>query len=123
LVVAQKPTLEIEIDNHTAQDDNLSEDLTFRIKNTGRAVAKHSGFWVRLDNAEIKGVHDGLHDISGLNGGRPTVSFAHTVGGHPSERDFALRRTSTDSTTKCCWNCQPACSSSLREYETKRTTC
>jgi hypothetical protein len=80
----QKPNLGLEIERRPAEDDNLLEDLTFRIKNSGRAVAKHSGFWVRLDNTEIKSVH-GLEDISGVNGGLPTVSFKHSIGViHPS---------------------------------------
>jgi hypothetical protein len=80
----QKPNLGFEIEFRRAQDDNSLEDLTFRINNSGRAVAKHSGFWVRLDNAEIKTV-DGLENISRINGGLPTVSFEHSVGViHPS---------------------------------------
>jgi predicted HTH transcriptional regulator len=76
----QRPFLGLEIVRGPAEDDNLLEDLSFRVTNTGRAVAKHSGFWLRLDNAEIKSVHDGLKDISAINGGLPTVSFEHMVG-------------------------------------------
>jgi hypothetical protein len=59
--------------------------LTFRIKNSGRAIAKHSGFWVRFDNAEIESVHGDLQNISGVNAFLPTVSFEHSIGViHPS---------------------------------------
>jgi predicted HTH transcriptional regulator len=81
----QQPKLELQIETSPATDDNPSEDVTFRIKNSGRAVAKHSGFWMRLDNAEIKTVQGGLDNISRINDGRPTVSFEHSVGViHPS---------------------------------------
>jgi len=80
----QKPKLELHIKIRHATEDDPSEDLTFRLKNSGRAIAKHSGFWVRLDNAEIKTV-DGLENISVINDGRPTVSFEHSIGViHPS---------------------------------------
>jgi hypothetical protein len=80
-----RPKLELQIETRPATGDNPSEDVTFRIKNSGRAVAKHSGLWVRFDNAEILDVHGDLRNISGVNNFLPTIGFEHSIGViHPS---------------------------------------
>ena len=56
------------------------ERVTFRLLNTGRAMAKHVGFVAKFENATIANVL-GVQDDTGLNNNRPTASYAddHSV--------------------------------------------
>jgi len=46
----------------------------FSLLNNGRAVAKHAGFFVKFENAELRHVI-GLQNVSHLNPGQPSVCY------------------------------------------------
>jgi hypothetical protein len=77
----QKPRLLILLGNLPTPDDNTLEDLRFNIQNTGRAIARHVGFFVRLENLEIAQVSgDHMQNVSHLNEGRPVISYTNDRG-------------------------------------------
>jgi Predicted transcriptional regulator containing an HTH domain and an uncharacterized domain shared with the mammalian protein Schlafen len=76
----QKPRLLIHLSNLSVPDDNTHEDLRFNVQNTGRATARHVGFFVNFENVEIAqviGSH--LQNISHLNEGRTVVSYINNL--------------------------------------------
>jgi hypothetical protein len=76
----QKPRLLILIRNLLVPPDNLHEELRFSIQNTGRAVARHVGFLVKLRNADnMDVVGDYMQDVSRFNEGRPVASYANSI--------------------------------------------
>jgi hypothetical protein len=80
----QKPKLEIlsEIAKTKIEieAENEIEVITLRLLNTGRAVARHSGFVLRLQNVEITGTGGNLENISSINAGRPVVQYSNEMG-------------------------------------------
>jgi len=75
----QKPNLEIIIQQ--SKVENGIEDHSILVKNNGRAVARHAGFLLTLQNVEIKEV-DGaeLENISHINDGRSVVGWNNAIG-------------------------------------------
>src|SRR5258705_5518923 len=75
----QNPNLEIII--QPTKVENGVEDHSLLIKNNGRAVARHAGFLMTLQNVEIKtvsGAH--LENLSGINAGKPVVGWDNQIG-------------------------------------------
>jgi hypothetical protein len=73
----QKPDLHLVAEPMAGLGDER-ERVAFKIGNKGRALAKHTGFFAKFENATIVNVSGGnLSDVSGLNEGQPRVSFDH----------------------------------------------
>ena len=71
----QKPDLALSIvPQHELRDER--EQVGFVFFNTGRALAKHTGFVAKCENATIANVSGGtMQDSTRINAGRPTVTF------------------------------------------------
>jgi Putative DNA-binding domain len=76
----QKPRLAIILDNRPSGADNYTLDLHFSFKNSGRALAKHTGSIARITNAELQMVGGRIQNVTHLNGGLPTVCHNDDVG-------------------------------------------
>jgi predicted HTH transcriptional regulator len=76
----QKPHLYILLRNLPVPEDNAQEDLRFNLQNNGRAIARHAGFFARLENVNIVDVLGSLENVSHLNEGRPTVTYTKDQG-------------------------------------------
>jgi Putative DNA-binding domain len=75
----QKPNLEIFIE--PLKVENGLEDYSILVGNNGRAVARHAGFLMTLQNVEIKSVNGaGLNKLSHVNAGRPVVGWNNAIG-------------------------------------------
>jgi hypothetical protein len=79
----QKPKLEITIEE--GKKEGGTEELIVLLINQGRAVARHTGFLMSFQNAEIVGVDGQMQNITHINAGRPVVSLDdHTGVVHPN---------------------------------------
>ncbi len=79
----QKPSLEIVLEE--GMKENGTEDLIVLLVNQGRAVARHAGFLMNFQNAEIVTVGQQMQNNMHINAGRPVVGFDnHTGVIHPS---------------------------------------
>jgi hypothetical protein len=76
----QKPRLSIILDSRPSGNDSTIQALHFSFRNSGRAVAKHTGFIVRLQNAEITMTGGNVQNVSGLNAGVPTIGHNNDIG-------------------------------------------
>ena len=75
----QKPNLEIVI--QPSKVENGVEHHSILIRNNGRAVARHAGFLMTLQNVEIKNVSGAqLENHSGINAGKPVVGWDNQIG-------------------------------------------
>ena len=75
----QKPNLEIII--QPTKLENGVEDHSLLIRNNGRAVARHAGFLMTLQNVEIKNVGGAhLENLSDINAGKPVVGWDNQIG-------------------------------------------
>jgi hypothetical protein len=76
----QKPRLVFNLSNLPVPGDNTQEDLRFSIQNTGRAMARHVGFFVKFENIEITEVSgDYMQNVSHFNDSRPFVSYTNNL--------------------------------------------
>lgn len=75
----QKPKLEIMLEPKDAKDG--VEHYSILVQNTGRGVARHAGFLMSLNNADIKLV-DGneLENLARINAGRAVIGWNHQLG-------------------------------------------
>lgn len=63
--------------------------LVVRLKNVGRRTARHAGFMLKFENAEIVSLGGDLRNISHLNSDRPVVTFDYPSGViHPNGIDL-----------------------------------
>ena len=76
----QKPRLQIVLRNLLVPEDDTEEELRFNVINVGRAIAKHVGFFAKLEGVNITGVSSNLENVSHLNEGRSTVSYSNDSG-------------------------------------------
>lgn len=77
----QKPSLELHVEQKPGEAVYPQEELHFMIINVGRAVARHVGCFVQLPpDCNITGMSDGLENVTHLNNGRPTGSYANNTG-------------------------------------------
>ena len=76
----QKPRLEVHTERIPVPGDDSQEELRFGIRNVGRTVAKHTGLSIRFENIEITSVSENMQNDSGLNKGRPCVSWSYDTG-------------------------------------------
>jgi schlafen family protein len=75
----QKPNLEIII--QPSKVENGVEHHSILIRNNGRAVARHAGFLMTLQNVDIKNVSGvQLENHSGINAGKPVVGWDNQIG-------------------------------------------
>jgi hypothetical protein len=74
----QKPRLEIIV--LPSKAENGVEEYTILVLNHGRAVARHAGFLMTLQNVEIKSVGVQLENHSGINAGKTVVGWDNQVG-------------------------------------------
>jgi len=74
----QKPRLEIVIE--PGKTENGIEEFRILVLNQGRAVARHAGFLMTLQNVELKDVSQGLENHSGINAGRSVVGWDNVTG-------------------------------------------
>jgi hypothetical protein len=74
----QKAKLEV-LPEHTSIEDGV-EEITVRLLNAGRAVARHAGLVIRFENVGLVRVSDQLHDSSAVNSGRPVVQYNNDRG-------------------------------------------
>ncbi|MFY9954500.1 hypothetical protein [Bradyrhizobium sp.] len=74
----QKPTLEIVLEEGAKQDG--TEDLIVLLLNQGRAVARHAGFLMYFQNAEIVTAGGQMQNNTHINAGRPVVGFDNNTG-------------------------------------------
>ena len=74
----QKPRLDILLE--LSKTENGIEEFRILVLNKGRAVARHAGFLMTLQNAELKGVSSGLENHSGINAGRSVVGWDNLTG-------------------------------------------
>jgi hypothetical protein len=56
------------------------EEITVRLVNIGRAVARHSGFIMRFENAEIEDLDSQMENVTALNAGRAVMQYTHDIG-------------------------------------------
>lgn len=79
----QKPRLEIVLEE--GKKEGGTEDLIVLLVNQGRAVARHAGFLMKFQNAEIVGVGGQMQNNTNINARRPVVGFDnHTGVIHPN---------------------------------------
>jgi hypothetical protein len=77
----QKPNLEIIIQPSKVENGAGVEDHSILVKNNGRAVARHAGFLMTLQNVEIKSVSGAqLENLSHINAGRSVVGWNNAIG-------------------------------------------
>jgi hypothetical protein len=74
----QKPSLEIIVE--PSKVENGVEDYNILVLNHGRAVARHAGFLMTLQNVEIKRTSAQLENHSGINAGRSVVGWDNQIG-------------------------------------------
>jgi hypothetical protein len=78
----QKPNLEIII--QPSNIENGIENYTLLVKNNGRAVARHAGFSMTLQNAELAALKRvsgaALENLSRFNVGETVVGWNNTIG-------------------------------------------
>jgi hypothetical protein len=74
----QKARLEIIPEQKEAKEG--VETIVILLLNTGRAVARHSGFLMRWENAELLEVGSNMENLSHINSGRPVVGYNHDMG-------------------------------------------
>jgi hypothetical protein len=74
----QKPSLEIAVDEGRKEDG--IEDLIVLLLNQGRTVARHAGFLMNFQNAEIVAVAPQMQNNTHINAGRPVVGFDYATG-------------------------------------------
>ena len=89
-----RPALDVIITPERDSPDHSHEYLSFTLHNTGRAVAKHVGFYCRFDDGiEIIHTPRPIHNSTNLNNGSPTISFSNSTSViHPNGmRDFVGR--------------------------------
>jgi hypothetical protein len=75
----QKPRLSVILDSRPFENDSTIQDLHFSFKNIGRAIAKHTGFIVRLENAGIE-LTGNIQNVSYINAGIPTICHNNDIG-------------------------------------------
>jgi hypothetical protein len=81
----QKPLLRMSL-TPTNEDDTTK--LVVRLKNVGRRTARHAGFMLKFENAEVVGVSGDIRNVSHLND-RPVVTFDYPAGViHPNGIDL-----------------------------------
>jgi len=74
----RKPNLELFI--QPSKVENGVEDYSILIRNNGRAVARHAGFLVTLQNVEINTFGGDLRNHSGINAGKSVVGWGNQIG-------------------------------------------
>jgi hypothetical protein len=74
----QKPRLELSVERGTVQDG--VEEIIVHLTNSGRALARHVGFVMTVQNAEVKSVSPGLDNNSDLNANRAVVGYTNDRG-------------------------------------------
>lgn len=74
----QKAKLEIHPE-HKRNEDGVDE-ITVRLLNTGRAVARHANLSFWFENVDLVGVSDSLRNASAVNSGRPVVQYNNDAG-------------------------------------------
>jgi hypothetical protein len=75
----QKPSLGIVFEQGKKEEE--VEELIVLLVNQGRAVARHAGFVITVQhNVEIVQVGPEMRDNSGINAGRPVVSYDRDTG-------------------------------------------
>jgi Putative DNA-binding domain len=74
----QKAKLEIYPEHKNVE--NGLEEITVRLLNTGRAVARHAGLSIWFENVDLVGASDQLRNASGVNSGRPVVQYNNDRG-------------------------------------------
>jgi hypothetical protein len=78
----QKPKIEILFEEGKAEGG--IEELVVFLFNQGRAIARHAGFVISLNNVEIIRVDHGMNNISAINSGRPVISHNNQSVIHPN---------------------------------------
>jgi schlafen family protein len=73
----QKPRLELSAERLAVQDG--VEEIIVHIANSGRALARHVGFVMTFENAEISSVR-ALQNLSDINSGRAVVGYTNDHG-------------------------------------------
>jgi hypothetical protein len=75
----QKPNLEMII--QPSKVENGVEEYSILVRNNGRAVARHAGFLMTLQNVEIKDVNGAeLENLSHINAGKLVVGWNQAIG-------------------------------------------
>jgi hypothetical protein len=74
----QKPRLEIVLE--PCKTENGIEEFRILVLNQGRAVARHAGFLMTLQNVELKDISLGFENHSGINAGRSVVGWDNLTG-------------------------------------------
>lgn len=69
------PDLELYLEHEYLDPDTDRLRISVILENTGRAVAKYTGWLAAFDNARIVGLDPGVHDNSGINEGRVITSW------------------------------------------------
>jgi len=70
-----RPDLLIGIEAEPRSDDPQTVQLSFRLLNEGRGIAKHAGFLCSLSGASVQQTFRGLANATTLNRGAPTLSY------------------------------------------------
>lgn len=74
--------------NLTPTLDGNTTKLIVRLTNVGRASARHAGFIMKFENAEVVSTDNDIRDVSSLNS-EPTVAFDYPAGViHPNGIDL-----------------------------------
>jgi hypothetical protein len=74
----QKPDLSLMA--HQMNPLGEKDRTTFVLQNSGRALAKHVGFLATFENAEISDTSRQMQNLTNLNNGKATVSYAEDHG-------------------------------------------
>ena len=80
-----QPVLTAEVSLVPRLGEDPHEEVSFRLKNIGRGIARFAGLFCEFSpDVQIVRVTQGLQNNSGLNQGRPIVSYQDNVGAiHP----------------------------------------
>ncbi len=124
----QKPDLKINISKSRDINPPFHEQMNILVINSGRALARHVGFFAVVEGARIIRVEH-IQDFSHLNNGRQTVSYAndqsvfHPSGIPTQVGSVIFERTSVDETvtinmTYYCEHMMPQRNSILMPPET-----
>ena len=74
----QKPQIELLAERGVVKDG--VETITLLLRNSGRAVARHVGFLISVENAKLDGVSPQLENLSSINAGRAVIGYTNDIG-------------------------------------------
>jgi hypothetical protein len=70
-----RPSLRMRVELKALAESEPLEEILFLVLNEGRGAARHFGMHCALEGALLRGVRDGIKNVTHINERRPTVQF------------------------------------------------